>query len=377
MSAIDARAALHVAGNDLRLMLRDRGALFWGFLGPFLFITFFGLLFRPAPPGPTVLYLRDDGASTTLSTAIGLILRDGGIKVRPGPAPKGSYELVVPSGAADSVAAGVMPRLVLHTPNDEPTSREQMLVAQVLRAKMGAFLGLGPEDVRATLDTTAIRTRVTFEPAIRFTERRIHLPRMSYGFQRVVPAYLIMFLLMSLLTYGAALLVVERRTGQLQRVLVASITPGEIVLGKFVSRFVWAWMQIAVLLGVGALAYHIRFGAHPGALLAVLTAFALSATALGLLFATLFRSPEKAGGLGSLVTLAMAALGGLWWPLEIVPPWMAKLAFLLPTGWAFDGLNRIMVLDSDLSQVGKHVAVLTGTALVCLPLAAKRLPRPR
>jgi ABC-type multidrug transport system permease subunit len=73
--------------------------------------------------------------------------------------------------------------------------------------------------------------------------------------------------------------------------------------------------------------------------------------------------------------MAMAALGGCWWPLEIVPSWMRKIAFALPTGWAYDALNRVMALDSGLPGVTTHLVVLLGIALVTLPLSVRRLAR--
>jgi ABC-2 type transport system permease protein len=375
MRAPSPAAAWHIARNDLRLLLHDRGTLFWSFVGPFMFITFFGLLFRNTGPQPkTVLYLRNEDTSNVLPGALAVSMHDSDVDLRTQAAPKDAYELVVPAGAADTLAAGRLPRLVLRSPSEDPSPQEQMLKSEILRGLLNAFLGLTPADLRAPLDEAAIRSRIAFEPKIRLAKQEIPVAQPSVGFQRSVPAYLIMFQLMSLLTFGSAILIAERRSGQLRRVLVSPVTPGELVLGKFVSRFSWSWLQVAVLLGVGIGLYHVRFGAHPGALLAVLTAYTVCCTSLGLLFASLFRNPDKAGGMGSLLTMAMAALGGCWWPLEIVPGWMQKIAFALPTGWGFDGLNRVMALDAGLPQVGTHIAVLLGLAAVCLPLAARRIP---
>jgi ABC-type multidrug transport system permease subunit len=371
------RAAWHVARNDLRLMGRDRGTLFWSFVGPFLFTTFFGFVFKPSPATQTVLYLRNEDATAVVPRAFAVLLREQGVDVRLEPAPAGAraYELLVPAAAADSLAAGRLPRFKLRSANESATPREQTLRAQILRAEINVFLGLSPEDLRAELDEEAVRTRVHIEPALRMQTRQIRVAQAAGGFQHTVPAYLIMFLLMSLLTFGASVLIEERRNGQLRRTLVSSITPRQLLLGKFTSRFTWAWLQIAVLLGAGGLLYRIRFGAHPEALLAVVSAFALCATGLGLLFATLFKSGDKAGGVGSLVTMALAALGGCWWPLEIVPPWMRSIAFALPTGWAFDGLNRVMAMDAGIGQVAVHLAVLLGLAAVSLWLAIRRITR--
>ena len=384
MRAPEWRTAWHVARNDIRLLLRDRGTVFWSFVGPFLFMLFFGFLFGAGgEPAKTRLVIHNEDSQSPFAGALAVLLRDDSVLVvlRDGGAAdadsteQAGFRLVVPRGSADSLAAERPPHLVLHTPNDSPTPREQALRAQIMRASLGAFLGIPGSDAHAVLDEAAIRERVAFDPIIRLDRRMLVRPRASSSFQHTVPAYLIMFVLMTLLTSAAAILIEERKSGQLQRALVSSARTADIVFGKFLSRFAFAWMQIVVMLGVGFLAFPVRFGGHPLTMLVVLTAFALAATGIGLLFATLFRNPDKAAGLGSLLTMAMAALGGLWWPLEIVPAWMRKIAFLLPTGWGYDALNRVMALDAGIGQVLPHLAVFLGIALVTLPLSVQRLAR--
>jgi ABC-type multidrug transport system permease subunit len=385
MRGLELQTAWHVARNDIRLLLRDRGTVFWSFVGPFLFMLFFGFLFRGGGEvAKTELVIRNEDASGTLAGALAVMLREDSVlvEVRQGEigaaadsTERAGFVLVVPRGSADSLAAERPPHLVLRTPNDSPTPREQALRAQIMRASLGAFLGIPAADAHAALDEAAIRDRVAFDPIIRLDRRTLVRARASSSFQHTVPAYLIMFVLMTLLTSAAAILIEERRSGQLERALVSSARTADLVGGKFLSRFTFAWMQIVVMLAVGLIAFPVRFGGHPLTMLAVLTAFALAATGIGLLFATLFRNPDKAAGLGSLLTMAMAALGGLWWPLEIVPAWMRKIAFFLPTGWGYDALNRVMALDAGITQVLPHLAVFAAIAVVTLPLSVRRLAR--
>ena len=74
----------------------------------FMFITFFGLLFRDTgKQQKTVLYLRNEDSSSVLPAALAVSLRDDAdVDLRTQAAPKDAYELVVPKGAADTLAAG-------------------------------------------------------------------------------------------------------------------------------------------------------------------------------------------------------------------------------------------------------------------------------
>lgn len=375
MRASEWGGAWHVARNDLRMWLRDKGALFWSFLGPVMFTVFFGFIFRqPAATDRTVLFVNDADTSPVVARAVAVQLQDAGFDVRRGAASREDYEIRVPAGATDSLAAGHVPPLSMHSPNDNATPREHAIVAEAVQAQLRTFLGLRPEDIRADLDSTTIRARVAMQPTLSMVKQELASSPPSTGFQHTVPAYLVMFVFMNLFTYGAAFLIEERRTGRLRRVAVSTTTSRQIIVGKVVSRFLWSGVQMAWMVLLGVL-FRITLGAHPEALLAVLVMLALSTTALAILFATLFKNGDKAAGLGSLLVMAMAALGGCWWPLEIVPDWMRRIAFALPTGWGYDGLNRIMALDATIPQVAMHLLVLGGITAICLPIAVRRLQR--
>jgi ABC-type multidrug transport system permease subunit len=367
-----------VARNDLRLMFRDRGTVFWSFVGPFAFILAFGFIFGARDERKTQLTIANLDRSKTLASALSTLLGDEDLDVKmvSGAADSANeFVLVVPAAASDSFAAERLPHLVLRSPYHDPTPTEQNLRAATIRALLASFFGLGAEDVTKDFDEKALRAKLTYEPSIALDARKVTYAGPEGGFQHTVPAYLVMFLLLSMVTGGAEILVAERRTGQLRRALVSSTTASEILLGKFASRFAFAWLQILVILGVGFFAFHVRVGLHPGALFAALTALAFCGTGLGLLFASFFDNPDKAGGLGALLVMVMAALGGCWWPLEIVPAWMRKIAFLLPTGWGYDALKRVMTLNYDLAQIAPHLAVLCGIAIVALPIAVRRFAR--
>ena len=375
MRASEWSGTWHVARNDLRMWLRDRGALFWSFLGPVMFTVFFGFIFRqPAGADRTVVYVNDGDTMPVVARAVAVQLQDAGMDVRLGPGTKENYEIRVPAGAADSLSAGHVPPLSMASPNDNATPREHTIVAEAVRAQLRMFLGLRPEDIRADLDSTTIRARVTMDQKVKMVKQELPSTQPSTGFQHTVPAYLVMFIFMNLFTYGAAFLIEERRTGQLRRVAVSTTTSRQIIVGKVVSRFLWTGVQMVWMVVLGVL-FRVSLGSHPEALLAVLIVLALGTTALAILYATFFKNGDKAAGLGSLIVMAMAALGGCWWPLEIVPDWMRRIAFALPTGWGYDALNRIMALGAGIPQVATHLLVLGGITAIALPLAIRRLQR--
>jgi ABC-2 type transport system permease protein len=89
----------------------------------------------------------------------------------------------------------------------------------------------------------------------------------------------------------------------------------------------------------------------------------LAASGVGALLATLCDTVRRAAALGLFLTLGMAALGGCWWPLEVVPPMMRSVALALPTGQAMHALIRLLVWGDPASS-------LWGAALYLLAFAA-------
>jgi ABC-type multidrug transport system permease subunit len=96
--------------------------------------------------------------------------------------------------------------------------------------------------------------------------------------------------------------------------------------------------------------------------------------ALGLVLGSLARSEAQMAGLGVLASMTLAALGGCWWPIEIAPRWMQTLAMMLPTGWAMDGLHRLVSFGDPAAAAWPHVAAL-GAGTIALGAIAVRVFR--
>jgi ABC-type multidrug transport system permease subunit len=77
------------------------------------------------------------------------------------------------------------------------------------------------------------------------------------------------------------------------------------------------------------------------------------------------RTEGQAIGIGVISANLLAALGGCWWPIEVAPPWMQKLALFLPTGWAMDAVHKLAIFElGPLSTVPHIVGMLAATALL-------------
>jgi ABC-type multidrug transport system permease subunit len=198
-------------------------------------------------------------------------------------------------------------------------------------------------------------------------------PRVPSGKEHTLPSMLVMFIMFQLTTFFMVLWVDDLRTGKTKRITMSPTPTGDILVGNLVARLLWAALQVVIILGVGSLVLNVRLDVSWGSFAAVIVAYMFAATALGMLLATLFKTTEKANATGVIVGLLLAALGGCWWPLEIVPAPMRAVALALPTGQAMDAIGEMTALGPSAPFPIRNVIVLISMAVILLPIAARRM----
>ena len=185
------------------------------------------------------------------------------------------------------------------------------------------------------------------------------------GANQSSPGMLVMFALFFTFGGGATLLV-ERDEGTLRRLLVMPLGKTALLSGKLLGVFLGALLQMSIMVLFGIFALGLQWGQSPTALMVMLISYGFASTALGLMVAALVKSVAQADAAGMIAIMALASLGGAWWPIEIVPSWMQNLALALPTGWAMRGFQDIIVRGLGVSEVLLEASVLFGFGLLFL-----------
>ena len=161
----------------------------------------------------------------------------------------------------------------------------------------------------------------------------------------------------------------EKNEGTFRRLQAAPISRAALLVGKMLPYYLINLMQIALMLAVGVLVFHISLGSYPLALVPVSLATAAAATGLGLLIASLARTQEQAGSLGTVLAIVLSALGGMMVPVYVMPAFMQKLSLAIPHSWALTGFQDVIVRSQGLAAVMPVVGVLLAYAVVFWGLA--------
>jgi ABC-type multidrug transport system permease subunit len=193
------------------------------------------------------------------------------------------------------------------------------------------------------------------------------------GLAQSVPGILTMLVMMMTVIYGGVFLTLEKRGGMLRRQVGLPVSLGQIFAGKLVGRLMVAGCQAVVLLLAGRLIFHVDFGSSPAGLALLLASYIFAVAGLATLFGAILRTPEQASAIGWIASMVMAAMGGCWWPSEIVPRWLWRAAHVFPTAWAMDAFHSLISFGKGIEAVVLPAAVLFAFGLAFSALGARYL----
>ena len=359
------KAAWIIACNDVRMYLRARVGYVWMFAVPLVFIYFMGFASRgpgsPSNPRPPVLVENLD------TNFLGRIFVEeleaqGLYRIDPTNRAQARRGIRIPADLTQRAARGEsteVPFFKLEG-EDEPASiLIQLRYYRTLIALNGYLVESALEhDGEAAFNEGALRELRARPAPVRLEATFAGRKPVPAGFSFSLPGNLVMYLMMNLLIFGGASVAWGRRDGMLRRLQTFPITKPQLIMGKLVGLVLLGCVQIAFLVLAGAFLFGVRFGANLPAVLVTLLIYAWVAGSLGILIGSLVTAEDRVVGLAVLGAILLAALGGCWWPLELVPPFMQKLALALPTGWAMKAMHMLISFGGNLGDVLTELGVL-------------------
>ena len=171
---------------------------------------------------------------------------------------------------------------------------------------------------------------------------------------------------------AAAIIVAERKTGTMHRMLTTPVTRIEIIMGHFLAMLTMILAQLMVLVLFGQIFLGVGYLRVPLATLLMLLTTAFWAASLGLLIGIFARTEEQVTIFTIVVMLLLSGLGGAWMPLEFTSKTFQTVGHLLPTAWAIDGFENIVVRGLGLDSVLFPAAIVLGFAIVFFVTAVWR-----
>ncbi len=372
------RQILTVAATDLKRMLRRKDTLLWLVIMPLPYIWFFGVAFKGSPKEKTsvvVVAPEPDAGSQRVIAA--LEETDSEVTTvaewtAPEPMPERGYRVDLPPRLGHLLVHGGTGEIAVWSRSGDMGAQELTVTVQkallTLRVELLAHLAAGERASVEALATPIEVVPITVAASDWGKKRQI-----PAGFKQSIPGNMVMFVLMSVLVTGSVRLLLDREAGHLQRMLALPIPPGGIIASQFLSLGLMGVAESLYFLFLGRVVFGHPLGAHPLAVVAVLALMVSAASGVGILLGATLRTAKQAAAVGIFATLALSALGGCWWPLEILPGGMRAVALALPTGQTMHALIRLTVWDDPPSALLGFLVYMVGFAALSTTAAARIL----
>jgi len=388
---------LDIALKDLTQLTRDFKTFMFLLLMPVLFTFLFGYAFGgfsgPSDSRLPVGYLDQD--DTWLSHVLQDQLADSDI-IRLDENETRTYpdlELLVANGDLAAVIIvperygatflkGKNPRLIIiaDTNTSAWTTIEAEVMATISRLDSAVRTATIMDEIDAermpfgyafeqSLDAwyePPIAVHETTSSAVEATDDRLE------ALAHTAPGMMLQFAIAGLLT-SAQVIVSERKSRTLQRLLTTAARRFDILLGHYLAIFSLIFTQFLVLMSFGQFILGVAYLRAPAASLLVAFCAALCISAMGLLIGVLARSEEQAVTFSLIPMFVLSGLGGAWVPLDVTGETFARIGHLSPVAWAMDGFKNITIRGFGLDSVLLPAAALSGYAVLFFVLAVWRL----
>ena len=415
---------LSLAIKDLRVLISDRGNVFWVFGFPIIFALFFGAIYSSAREGPSGMEIAivDEDDSEFSNSYISKLQSDEQLKianlsrdeaierVRKG---KVAAAVILNKGFGDGFEAlfnSDEPKLEIAS---DPSRRMESGYLQGLLAK-AQFEALSEKftDRQWMKDQVALwRGELETASDLDFEDAELYLKFMdsldtlltdanddSFGaglsgdilnfaqldvnreydgptsaFQVIFPQSLIWGILGCTATFAISI-VKERTDGTFNRLRIGPLSRAHILAGKGTACFMTC-VFIMCFLSIGA---KVIFKTSINNFLLFIPAAIctlLCFVGLMMFICTLGRTEQSAGGAGWALVMIMAMIGGGMVPLVFMPSWLRPFSHISPVKWSIYALEGAIWRNFSFSDLINPCLVLLTIGLTAFLLGVFKLRR--
>lgn len=400
---------IYVTMKDLLQTVRDWKAAVFLLAMPVVFTLFFGIIFKIEAEDPRlsigVINLDHDGflSSQLLSlmdsseTVRAEIPKDLSIEELKEAVLDGDYAggVLFPESFSNLTVAGdILPLTIIidpASPNGIAIQNNiQNLVFRLMGAVESARIDVeiisaaggysSPAERLAALEEGVLLALAAWESpplsvetqvAVGFSEDNEPNHEPPSSFSQSSPGMIVQFSIFGLMT-GAGVLVNERKSKSLLRMLTTPTRKVEIIAGHMLGTFAVIFLQVIILIILGQFVFNVDYLQTPYGTLLMAVVLAFFVTCLGLLIGVLSKTEDQVSMYAVIFMMLLCSLGGAWFPLEITGETFNKIGHLLPTAWAMEGFQNIIVRQLGFQSVIKPAAIIGAYGLALFAAAVAR-----
>lgn len=366
---------------NFRLMIRDRSNLVSMIVVPLLFVFLIGLQFG-GESSPTVAVARtgavaDEVAERLAAGATVDVVRTSTAAEVHTAVGRGDAGLgvIVPDDAESVIASGAVLDVEVVSSSDDGSDLASVVgeavndvtMARVVAAHLAATDGAPPLDVIApavaAVDDATARIDVALHGDADADDRR---GQFDEGASQQLALMVFMFTM-----FSAVPMAQTRVLGVTHRMAATPTSVSTIVAGEACGRWVVAIAQGTYIMVFSALLFGVSWGNVPAAAL-TLAVFGAVGAGAGMLLGAWLDDEGVLVGLGVVIALVLAAVGGSMLPTELMGDTLRSVSRFSPHSWAIDAFAELG-RGGGVPDIVTQLGVMAAMAAVLLGLASWRL----
>jgi ABC-2 type transport system permease protein len=200
-------------------------------------------------------------------------------------------------------------------------------------------------------------------------------PRGNIIYQTLVPGFMVMFAFF-LVNIMASSFINERKLGTLRRLQTSRISPTQLLWGKTLPFLAVSFTQCVLLFLSGKFMFGMSWGEYPFMLLPVILTTSISATGLGLLLATIVRTESQVSSYSTFLVLVLAGISGCYMPRGWLPQLMQTISLATPHAWSLIAFEELLThKNPSMRVVAESCGILTAIGAVCFVIGCLRFRR--
>ena len=159
-------------------------------------------------------------------------------------------------------------------------------------------------------------------------------------------------------------------TGTLEAMLMTPTRLSTVIMSSSIYDYGFVTFQVFVYLALGGLLFGVQLdkGNTPAALV-VLVLTIIAMTSLGIIAASFIMVLKSGDPVTLLISSLAVLLGGVYYPVQLMPQWLQQLSRLLPITYSLDAMRRTLLADASFQEIMPDIIALAIFGVVLVPLS--------
>jgi ABC-2 type transport system permease protein len=158
--------------------------------------------------------------------------------------------------------------------------------------------------------------------------------------------------------------------GTMEALLVTQTGISTIIISSSLYSFLATSIRVVIFLFIGALAFGLDLSGmnFPAALL-LLVLTITSFSSLGIISASFIMMFKRGDPITWIFTGASWLLGGVYYPISVLPSWLQKFSYALPITYSLEGMRLALLRGYSIEALAPNIIALIVFSVVMLPIS--------